>query len=37
MRDPAPPALDKAHFRRTANSTKAVNLSRVVYRGGIRF
>lgn len=31
------PSADKAHFRRTAVSTKAVNLGNFVMRGGIRF
>ena len=30
-------AADQAHFRRTAVTTKAVNLNNFVMRGGIRF
>lgn len=34
---PAIPSVDKEVFRRTARSTKAVNLGRIRFRGGIRF
>lgn len=27
---------DAAHFRRTAGKTKAINLARTIFRGGIR-
>lgn len=33
----ATPRVDKEVFRRTAQSTKAVNLGRIRFRGGIRF
>lgn len=36
MRKPAPPTVDKEIFKRTASSTKAVNLSMRIYRGGTR-
>lgn len=29
--------VDQKVFKRTASSTKAVNLASVIYRGGIRF
>lgn len=35
-RRPANPAKDKSHFTRTATSTKAINLSTINFRGGIR-
>lgn len=28
---------DAAHFRRTAGTTKAINLGKYIFRGGIRF
>lgn len=34
---PANPRIDKKMWRRTANSTKAINLGMRIYRGGIRF
>lgn len=35
-RKPANPSYDKSHFTRTATSTKAINLSAINFRGGIR-
>lgn len=37
MRRKAPKRIDKKIFRNTANKTKAVNLGKIHYRGGIRF
>lgn len=37
MRRPVNKRKDAAHFRRTASYTKAVNLGRFTFRGGIRF
>lgn len=37
MRAHAPADKDSAVFRRTASHTRAVNLGRVIFRGGIRF
>ena len=36
MRRHATPTVDKEIFRRTASSTKAVNLGMRIYRGGTR-
>lgn len=37
MRRPVSPGKDAEHFRRTASSTKSVNLGFNIMRGGIRF
>lgn len=37
MRAPTERSVDSAVFKRTAVSTKAVNLGQIVFRGGIRF
>lgn len=37
MRAPTKKNVDMKHFRRTAASTKSVNLGTKIYRGGIRF
>lgn len=37
MRSHAPAGKDSAIFRRTASHSRAVNLGRVIFRGGIRF
>lgn len=37
MRKEVKPSLDRKVFTRTASSTKAVNLSSRIYRGGLRF
>lgn len=37
MRAETNPRVDANHFRRTAASTKAVNLGVRIFRGGIRF
>lgn len=37
MRRPVSKRKDAGYFRRTAGFTKAVNLGKFTYRGGIRF
>lgn len=37
MPKPTNPSVDGSHFRRTASSTKAINLGVRIFRGGIRF
>lgn len=37
MRAHAPASKDSAIFKRTASHSRAVNLGKVIFRGGIRF
>lgn len=37
FRSPVNKNVDSGYFRRTASSTKSVNLGVRIYRGGIRF
>lgn len=37
MRRPTNRRKDSVYFRRTAGTTKAVNLGKQIFRGGIRF
>lgn len=37
MRTPVNKRVDQRHFRRTAQTTKSVNLGFRIFRGGIRF
>lgn len=36
-RQKAPPTIDKEVYKRTASSTKKINLGAIIHRGGIRF
>lgn len=36
MRKKAIPKIDKQVFKRTASSTKSINIGRRIYRGGTR-